>query len=448
MRAGFSPLEPPTASQVILENLIGENCGNMLFPYSIMRTLMRKDTEIKTISVNRFFSRKQISQWNSEYDCFVIPLANAFRDSFLMQLKYITTLVTKLTIPCIVIGVGLQADIHGNRETSPDFDHTVSSFIKAVLKKSSLIGIRGEFTANYLKRLGFTEEKDFTVIGCPSMYLHGPNLPCKPVKSLKTESNVSINCKIKIPAKLHKFIFSSAKQFAHYTYIPQGIDDLLLLYAGVSIDRNKFSKIHKGYPWQLHSRICASGCEAGFTDVRSWLEFLNGVDFSFGTRIHGNIAAILAGTPAFIFAPDGRIVELARYHQIQHMAAEQIKESTDIFEVYEHADFTSVQQGHKQRFAHYADFLEQNGLKHIYMPESESDICPFDEKIAKIPQNGPLKPFNKLPLKEQAERLQTYYAFLKANSEKKDDQVQWIKMVASFLPDTVREKLIQYFLLH
>lgn len=132
MRAGFSPLEPPTASQVILENLIGENCGNMLFPYSIMRILMRKDTEIKTISVNRFFSRKQISQWNSEYDCFVIPLANAFRDSFLMQLKYITTLVTKLTIPCIVIGVGLQADIHGNRETSPDFDHTVSSFIKAV----------------------------------------------------------------------------------------------------------------------------------------------------------------------------------------------------------------------------------------------------------------------------------------------------------------------------
>lgn len=433
MRAGFSPLSPPPASQIVLENLIGENTGNMLFPYSIMRILMREDTDITTISIDHFFSARQIAQWNSEYDYFVIPLANAFRDSFLPHLKYLTYIVNKLTIPCIVIGVGIQAGIGGSKESSKDFDRTVSAFVKAVLKKSALLGVRGEFTAQYLKNLGLKEEKDFTIIGCPSMYLHGPNLPYKPAKELNAKSKVSVNCKIKIPAKLNRFILSSARQFAHYTYVPQGIDDLLLLYAGVSIDRDKFPKIHKGYPWQLHSRICASGHEAGFTDVRSWLAFLQSVDFSFGSRIHGNIAAVLAGTPTFIFAPDGRILELARYHGIQHMTVQDITKDTNIFKVYESADFSSVQQGHAQRFAHYADFLEQNGLKHIYMEGAGYGISPFDEKIAKIPQNGPLKPLNRLPLKAQTSRLQTYYAFLKNKTETQDRKTQWLKKASELL---------------
>jgi len=447
MRAGFSPLDNPTPEQIIFENLIWENSGNMLFPYSIMRILMRKDTEITSVSINQFFSSRQIALWNEEYDFFVIPLANAFRDSFLMQLKYLTALIKKLTIPCIVIGVGIQADLSGIRETSQDFDRTVCAFVKAVLKKSAILGVRGEFTAQYLKSLGFTDEKDYTVIGCPSMYLHGAHLPYKTPKMLDERSNISINCKIKISPKLHQFIFSSAKKFKNYTYVPQGIDDLLLLFAGVSIDRNKFPKIHKGYPWQLHSRICASGHETGFTDVRSWLTFLESIDFSYGTRIHGNIASVLAGTPSFIFAPDGRILELARYHNIQHMAASDIKEDTDIFKVYENADFSSVLQGHEQRFTHYLNFLERNGLTHIYMEGDGYSISPFDEKMAAIPLNGPLKSLNQLPLKEQTVRLQAYYAFLKNQPEKHSNQMQHIKNAASeILPESLKEKLMQYYI--
>lgn len=447
MRAGYSPLEKLDASQVIFENLIWENTGNMLFPYSIMRTLMRKDTVITAISTDRFYGARQTAQWNAEYDYFVIPLANAFRESFLEQLNYITALVKKLKIPCIVIGAGIQTGIGGIKETSQEFDRTVSDFVKAVLKKSALLGIRGEFTAGYLKQLGFTEEKDFTVIGCPSMYLYGPEIPAGIPKDLRPASSVSVNCKINIQAKLSRFILKSAKQFRHYTYVPQGIDDLLLLYAGVSIDRDKFPKINKGYPWQLHSRICASGHETGFTDVRSWLAFLKNMDFSFGTRIHGNIAAVLAGIPAFIFAPDGRILELARYHQIQHMAAADLQEDADIFKVYEHADFSSIQQGHAGRFAHYAAFLEQNGLQHIYMKDEEYGISTFDARIAEIPQHGPLKPLNKLPLKEQTRRLQTYYAYLKSKASVANSSSQGIKKIAGILPEPVRRGL-KHFVLH
>lgn len=444
MRAGLSPLENPGAAQVIFHNLIGENTGNMIFPYSIMRILMRPDTQITTISTNHLYSSEQIAQWNETYDYFVIPLANAFRKSFIIELGFLTALIKKLKIPCIVIGVGVQTSIDGP-QGAQDYDKEVLGFLKEVLKKSAIVGVRGEFTAHYLKRLGFSEDRDFTVIGCPSMYYHGPQLPLNILPELTLQTPISFNCKIKIPQKLGNFVFQSAKRFQTYTYVPQGIDDLLMLYAGLSIDREKFPKIYKGYPYRMSSKICANGHELGFTDARSWLAFLAGVGFSFGTRIHGNIAAILAGTPAFIFVSDGRILELARYHNIPHMLATDITEQTDILQIYAQTDFSVLQRGHAERFAHYTDFLAKNGLPHIYMDGEMKPQSVFDEKMAALPMRGPVKPFHKLPLKKQEKHLQEYYAFLKKEIVKQGTARKKMKHVAGKLPEPIRNALMKKY---
>lgn len=49
-------------------------------------------------------------------------------------------------------------------------------FVKAILNKSAILGLQGEITAAYLRKLGFTEEKDFTVIGCPVVFMNGDEL--------------------------------------------------------------------------------------------------------------------------------------------------------------------------------------------------------------------------------------------------------------------------------
>lgn len=440
MRAGLSPLDNLDAGQVIAKNLIRDNAGNMLFPYSIMRILMREDTQITTIAANCLYSAKQIARWNEEYDYFVIPLANAFRRSFRIELGFLTSLVKQLKIPCVLIGAGVQAGING-LSGARECDADVKEFLKAVLEKSAIAGVRGEYTAQYLKGLGFVEEKDFTVIGCPSMYLHGPKLPQKQIKELTPKTKVSFNCKIKAPRKLGRFVFHSAKRFRRYAFIPQGIDDLRLLYAGESINREKFPKIFKPYPWEPDSKIYASGHEIGFTDARSWLEYLSKADFSFGTRIHGNIAALIAGTPAFIFASDGRILELARYHNIPHMPAGDLTEETDIFKVYDQTDFSSVTRGHAQRFAHYADFLEQNGLSHIYMQGDEYGKSPFDEIMSKLPAHGPVQPLYTLTKEQQAKRLDDYQALVNENGNLQKNEK--LKALAMKLPVSLRNAVIK-----
>lgn len=404
MRAAMNHLENPSTQEVIMNNMIGGNAGNMLFTYSIMRTLMLEDTQIDTTLTLKEFSDEQAAEINEKYDCFVIPLANAFRKTFVAELKVLTNLVRRLTIPCIVIGVGVQTKIEDDINGSFSFDEASKNFVKQVLKKSSIIGVRGEITANYLKKLGFVEDKDFTVIGCPSMYMFGDKLEVKEKKELTEYSPVCVNKKINIPGKYHDFLTQTANRFKDCVYISQVIDDFYLLYLGKPIDRNKYRKIHKTYPYDLSSKIITQGKETGFTNVPSWLDFLRSRDFSFGTRIHGSVAAVVAGTPAFIFAPDSRILELADYHNLRYMLAKDITDDTDIFDIYEKTDFSIVKKGHKERFEHYLDFLRMNGLETIYdYPEKE---CKFDRLISQMDFDGAISLITNASQKELMERIQ------------------------------------------
>ena len=82
-------------------------------------------------------------------------------------------------------------------------------------------------------------------------------------------------------------------------------------------------------------------------NVPSWLEHLAGFDFSYGTRIHGNIAAILAGTPAYVLAHDSRTAELADFHAIPHRTIGKDVASIDAADLYAHADYTAMLDRHQ-----------------------------------------------------------------------------------------------------
>lgn len=413
MRAAMNPLDNWDSAKVIAKNMIGGNAGNMLFSYSVARTLMCDDVVIDTTLTDRKFTDAEVDRINQEYECFVLPLANAFRITFRKELVCLIELIRRLTIPCIVIGVGVQAKVDESVEQDFVFDELSEQFVKEILKKSAMIGVRGEITADYMKKLGFTEEKDFTVIGCPSMYMHGDQLELKEPGDLTPDSLVSVNRKINISNKLHKFIVRSSALFNHYMYVPQGIDDLKLLYTGTPINQKKYPKIPESYPNTVEQEIYASGHEIGFTNVNAWLAFLRQRDFSFGSRIHGNMAAALAGIPVYIFAPDARILELARYHNIQHMLAKDIKKATNIFDVYQKADFSSVKKGHKERFHHYLDFLEVNGLQHVYGEQRSNLETPFDRAIAKKQFAKGVMPVTSVSDIEKASRVIKYQYYNK-----------------------------------
>ena len=189
MRAGKNPFTTIGYEDVLQNNILGTNSGNLIFAHAAHKTLLTDDVQI----THSGYTAKPLNadEINEKYDYFVLPFANAFRKSFESHLKSYTKLIKKLKIPVVVVGVGAQTDLNYNMESMRSIDESVTDFVSAVLDRSASIGVRGELTASYLNKLGF---KDVDIIGCPSLFLHGPDFRIeKKKKFLNEESNIAIN---------------------------------------------------------------------------------------------------------------------------------------------------------------------------------------------------------------------------------------------------------------
>jgi hypothetical protein len=117
-----------------------------------------------------------------------------------------------------------------------------------------------------------------------------------------------------------------------------------------------------------------------FLDPKTWFEHLAQYDLSFGTRIHGNIAALLAGTPALLLAHDSRTLELAEYHEIPHRTITSIEEDADAISLYAECDWNRLNKAHPDRWDSFASFLGEHRLTHVY--DDGQDPIAFDDRLA------------------------------------------------------------------
>jgi hypothetical protein len=239
-------------------------------------------------------------------------------------------------------------------------DRTVQAFVSAVLDRSSAIGVRGEHTRDYLVRLGF---RDVEVIGCPSLYFHGAELGLRePCGTLDGDAAIAVN---HTPgAATAQFARCVLAGYPNSVFVAQ--ED-----ANAATWREIVSGISPGD---------TTGRVRHFKDVPPWLAFMKTRAFSLGTRIHGNIAALLAGVPAMVIVYDARTREIVRYHEIPHVSADAITEKSSVAELFASADVTAANAGAARRFGRYKDFLEKSGLDHGY--DDPANAAAFDSRAA------------------------------------------------------------------
>ncbi|WP_053218160.1 polysaccharide pyruvyl transferase family protein [Virgibacillus senegalensis] len=412
IRAGISPLDNFDASYMLLNNSIGGNVGNLIYQYSVFRTLMTEGTTITPDYYN--YDPKRADEINQNYDCYIIPLADAFRKDFVPTLRKYTQLIKKLNIPVVVIGVGLRAPFEPKLNEGFPFDEDVKAFVSAVLEKSNMIGVRGEITAKYLSRLGFREGVDHTVIGCPSMYAFGRELTIRETNITK-DSMIGVNSSKLSPKNVLDFITRSMDEFPNHYFIPQWRKEMQLTYTGSPT----IGKSADNYPVKMSDPVYMNNRVRFFLNVPTWLDFLSKADLSFGARLHGNIAAVLAGTPSILLPKDARMRELAEYHQLTHVMAHDINENTRLMDLVENADFQSVQKNQGKNFDHFIDFLNKNKLEHIYQDGVSPQIVPLDEQLAKIQLHPPIVPVSGCTLEEMVQRWEDYYPKAEERQAKK-----------------------------
>lgn len=413
-RGGMSPLETFSPGYILNNNVLGSNVGNFLYLHGVLRALtLDEDTVLQA----NYYNTNRISpeEVNEKYDYFIIPLADAFRENFQDELNELTAFVEKLTIPCVVTGVGLRASYEPNFAQGFPFDESVKCFVKAVLEKSSCVGIRGELTGEYLKHLGFKEDSDYMVIGCPSMYSFGSHIVIKEPE-LKKDSLICFNSNIVASEKIKNYINMTMSEYPNAYFIGQVVRELRTLYVGAPYAAKKEYPIGR-----CCDQIYQEGRLRFFVNVSTWLDFMRKADFSFGSRLHGNISATLAGTPSILITKDARTRELAEYHHLNCISEQDLANDLSLPELIEKQDFGQIQRYQKENFERFVRFLDMNRLQHIYKGGNEPLVSPLENAMAKVNHVQGIVPLSQCSIEEIAARYDDYYKFLdkKVNGNRK-----------------------------
>jgi hypothetical protein len=393
LRAGRSPFEVLDAASAIdfyPGGAFAGNIGNMVFSDAVHRILSTPDADIVAntyLAERKGVTQAYIDRVNAEFDKFVVPLANAFRPSFAHTLERLTRTISGLRIPVIVLGVGVGgevASLSDDRKDAPEeLKRIVQRFMNAVLDRSARVGVRGENTRQFLRSLGYHDEH-VQVIGCPSLFRYGPDLRIdKDGNPLTIDDKIAINLTPSVE-QMAECSRRHAGLYPQSIYIPQELAALRVLFRGID-PKHPDAKIamHMGQVFHAQNRVIS------FIDSRSWIDFMRTVRFSFGTRIHGNIAALIAGTPAVVVVHDARTQELVDYHQIPSRPASKAA-GLDAAELYDAADFSDFNAGHVQRLKIFHDFLRENELETIF--DHGKANRDYDRRLAALPLAPPLRP--------------------------------------------------------
>lgn len=380
MRLGKTPFDAVGGFHTYDRNPIGRNNGNLIFGQAAHKLF---STEGVTVDANRYsINKKMADRVNDEYDAFILPLANAFRPGFEAELLRTTEFIENLTIPFLMLSGGAQLPLDGDPKALKKIEPTVKRFASAVLDKSSALSVRGELTAEYLTSLGF---KDVVVVGCPSMTMNGRGHRVEKNEPLNQGAAIAYNLQTNNP--FAGDLIQDAEDHYTATYMPQDAATLeMMLWASAPyVADDPRLPLERTHPQFQNDR-------AEFhIDAHTWISRMREMEFSFGPRIHGNIAAILAGTPAVVLAHDGRTLELSKYHDVPTVDLNHQDCPTTVAELYEQVDFTAFNEGHARRFDTLSEYIHQNGFEHIYDPGQEAAREAYERELQSMDFPGPQK---------------------------------------------------------
>jgi hypothetical protein len=198
----------------------------------------------------------------------------------------------------------------------------------------------------------------------------------KRVEALELTSRIAINGSVYRP-QMGSIIERSASRFPNLVYVAQKVEEVAwLTYGGPAR-----TPPAAGFPDGASHPLVSTGRVRAFTHPWPWIRFLAGMDFVFGSRIHGNLAGLIAGTPSFVLAHDSRTLELARYFEIPHLRLPDVDPDVDARRLYAAADYGPLNAGHATRWAAFAGYLARHGISTAFDGGWPEPVDASDERL-------------------------------------------------------------------
>lgn len=341
---------------------VGHNVGNLAFHYAVARILGGRQDEM---------------EWHADPQALnamrrtgVMPCANQVGPH--ADYGRLADRLSALEIPLVAIGLGAQG---AAGYQMPEVPEGTRSWIREIAARSPHgapnIGLRGPFTLKVLEHYGLAERA--VVTGCPSLFINpDPELGRRiDEKARRPIGQIAVAAGHQkwthlapLEASLTRLLDEGGGAYivqspfemvalarGEADALPESDLAELRAYAKPDLSLDEFKR------WsRRHARA--------FFNVSEWMEYLRGVDFVVGTRIHGVMLGLQAGTPGLCIAHDSRTREMCETMGVPFVMAKEVMKGATLEELA--ARFTFDGAAFDRQRAEMAGrldaFLQANGI--------------------------------------------------------------------------------------
>lgn len=335
------------------------NTGNSIFRYAVHKAIGWESPFLPWRNKNSNATKP-----------IVIPCANFLGPQ--QDLKNRADLLSKTKNSIVALGLGAQS---ADFDSYPDLNDGHKSFLQALKDSAkyhnvSNVGVRGPYTKKVIEHYGYTGLA--TVLGCPSLFINeskslGRNLEERFSKIDKIAISGG-NSNKKNLYNVERFLLDKMEE-TEGGYIVQHPKPFVQLACG---EASKLS------PKQLNAyreflKPSLSNDEfiswvrkylVAFFDAADWMHYLESYDLVIGTRIHGTMVGLQAGTPAICITHDSRTKEMCDFMSIPSLDAGQLNKFDSVEQIVDFINFdgTEFDSRRKELAGEYVNFLESNDV--------------------------------------------------------------------------------------
>jgi Polysaccharide pyruvyl transferase len=335
----------------------GHNSGNQVIADGLLATFRHDSVS---------WDHSKGAAWaNNNADIIVIAAANFLFRGF--DFEGMATFLDKTNLPLVVAGLGAQAS---SFEEEVVLLPGTARLVAIIADRAKLIGVRGEFTRRVLEKRGV---RNVQIIGCPSYYFGGPTskltahpLPERPSISINGSRDVIRHAfDPKLMKDVLKRLVAEAVALDGTCVVQTELPEIRLAsgVAGDEADRaaEDVTAAFAGFAEHGALESWTRRAMRVYWSVPAWRDAMKTVDFSVGTRFHGNMVALQAGTPAVIVCHDTRTAEMSEFLGLPHVSLQDAA-TYGLQEFYNEVSIPAIAARREELYPAYRSFLSNNGL--------------------------------------------------------------------------------------
>lgn len=337
-----------------VEDVIGQTLFYKTYGNRNTGTYLMTDSLVKIIDADELIPR--FYEFHECVDTVVTNVMHRIGDNLKIDIPYWDNILrhTERLVP-LSLGFAFQ-----DGKISP-MDDSLKRLLCMIAERTE-IGVRTEYDAEFLSDSGI---KNVCVIGCPSLFYH-------------MDRNFRVDDSRR--GDMHSVNFNFSSDFGNLGISQRTAVEVhwrLLLWFKWQYERLR-ARVHLTMQKPPFAEICDmhnillsykevhlfyKDCGRYFYSVGDWIAALREDDFSMGSRFHGNIAAILSGTPTLMVNIDKRMKGMNDFYKIPSIDIEEFDLNQPIEYYRQLADYSEFNKSYADRFDNFVDYCKRNGVK-------------------------------------------------------------------------------------